>query len=95
MRRFSAHLIFTNVGPPLKNGIITTSDDGTVTDVEDTGSKFTEKPAVEFHDGIIIPGFVNCHCQLELPHMKGSIPEGTRLGAFLTTIQKKEKAIQK
>ena len=92
MRRFSAHLIFTNVGPPLKNGIITTSDDGTVTDVEDTGSKFTEKPAVEFHDGIIIPGFINCHCHLELSHMKGSIPEGAGLGAFLTTIQKKRKS---
>ncbi|MGE7777891.1 amidohydrolase family protein [Chitinophaga sp. NPDC101104] len=37
-------------------------------------------------DGILCPGFINTHCHLELSHMKGSVPEGTGLPAFLTAV---------
>ena len=33
--------------------------------------------------GIISPGFINCHCHLELSHMKDMIEEGTGLGEFV------------
>lgn len=88
MRRFSAHLIFTNDGPPLKMGILTTTDDGTVINVEDTGGVLKESDNVEFLNGVIIPGFINCHCHLELSHLKGAISGGNGLGAFLTELQK-------
>lgn len=32
--------------------------------------------------GILIPGWINAHCHLELSHMKGMISRGTGLGAF-------------
>ena len=70
MKRFSAQYIITNSGPPLKRAIITTEDDGTVINIEDTHGELQEKHSVEFYNGIIIPGFVNCHCHLELSHMK-------------------------
>jgi aminodeoxyfutalosine deaminase len=38
---------------------------------------------VQIFDGILTPGFVNCHCHLELSHMKGKIPEGTGLVDFV------------
>ena len=41
---------------------------------------------VEVYSGILSPGFVNCHCHLELSHMKGVIPEGTGLVDFLSTV---------
>lgn len=33
--------------------------------------------------GILSPGFINCHCHLELSHMKGMISEGTGLTEFV------------
>jgi cytosine/adenosine deaminase-related metal-dependent hydrolase len=83
MKRFSAHYIFTNEGPPLKRGIVTADDDGKITSVDETGGTIIEKESVEFHNGIIIPGFVNCHCHLELSHMKNQIPPGIGLAEFL------------
>jgi cytosine/adenosine deaminase-related metal-dependent hydrolase len=34
-------------------------------------------------EGILSPGFINCHCHLELSHMKGLIPEETGLIDFV------------
>ncbi|HZI52907.1 MAG TPA: amidohydrolase, partial [Chitinophagaceae bacterium] len=43
---------------------------------------------VQVFAGILCPGFINCHCHLELSHMKGSIPEGTGLIKFVTRVLK-------
>jgi aminodeoxyfutalosine deaminase len=86
MKYFSAQYIITNTAPPLKRGIITTRDDGTIVNVEDIGENAGEKHSVEYHNGIIIPGFVNCHCHLELSHMKGKIESGVGLGGFLSKV---------
>jgi|WetSurSiteA1Bulk_404760.scaffolds.fasta_scaffold03211_3 aminodeoxyfutalosine deaminase len=94
MRRFSAQYIFTNTGHPLKRGIVTVEDDGTIINVENTGGDLTEKESVEFHNGIIIPGFVNCHCHLELSHMKDLIPPKTGLTEFLRLFSTRREASQ-
>ncbi len=92
MRRLSAHFIITNDGPPLRMGIVTSADDGTIISVEDTGGSLKESASVEFYNGIIIPGFVNCHCHLELSHLKGTIPKATGLGGFLSELQQIRKS---
>lgn len=92
MKRFSAQFIFTNRGAPLKRGVITTEDDGTVTDVEETWGDLQEKHSIEFHNGIIIPGFVNCHCHLELSHMKNTISRGTGLTGFIDLVRNTRRA---
>lgn len=38
---------------------------------------------IEIFNGILSPGFINCHCHLELSHMKGLIPEKTGLVDFV------------
>lgn len=37
-------------------------------------------------NGILSPGFINCHCHLELSHMKGLIPEHTGLVDFVCKV---------
>lgn len=87
MRRFSAQYIITNSGIPLKRAIITTENDGTIINVEDTLGDLKEKHSVEFHNGIIIPGFINCHCHLELSHMKKFAAPGNGLSEFLEQVR--------
>ncbi len=39
--------------------------------------------AVQSFEGILTPGLINCHCHLELSHLKGIIEPGTGLVDFL------------
>lgn len=43
-------------------------------------------PDALYFPGILTPGFVNCHCHLELSHMKGLIPEKTGLVDFVFAV---------
>ncbi len=92
MKGFSAQYILTNTGQPLKRAVVYTEEDGTVVQIDDTGGKLTDRASVEFYNGIIIPGFVNCHCHLELSHMKDSIARGTGLGEFLEQMRSKRES---
>lgn len=87
MKRFSAQYVITNSGPILKRAVVTADDEGTILSVDDTCGDLEEKHSIEFYNGIIIPGFVNCHCHLELSHMKGIIPRGEGLPNFIEQIR--------
>ena len=87
MKRFAAQYIITNSGPPLKRSVVTTEDDGTIISVEDKEGNLNEEHSIEFYNGIIVPGFVNCHCHLELSYMKDSVPKGSGLGNFIEHVR--------
>jgi cytosine/adenosine deaminase-related metal-dependent hydrolase len=86
MKYFSAQYIFTSAGPPLKRAVICAEDDGTIVSVKDTGGTLPEKESVAFFNGIIVPGFVNCHCHLELSWLKNEIRRGEGLSNFLMDV---------
>lgn len=46
---------------------------------------------VERYKGILSPGFINCHCHLELSHMKGLIPRHSGMLAFLMSVMNNRK----
>jgi cytosine/adenosine deaminase-related metal-dependent hydrolase len=87
MKRFASQYIITNSGPPLKRGVITVDDNGVIITVQDTEGVLKEEHSTEFHNGIIIPGFINCHCHLELSHLKNNISKGNGLGGFIEQVR--------
>lgn len=87
MRRLSAQYVITNTGAPAKRAVISAEDDGSIISIEPGIESLKDLQSVEFFNGIIIPGFVNCHCHLELSHMKGSVPEGTGLENFIMHVR--------
>lgn len=88
MRKISAAYIFPGNGSPLKNGILQCEDDGTIISLTDTNGILREEQGLEYYNGIITPGFVNCHCHLELSFMKGKIAEKTGIGNFIGEINR-------
>lgn len=76
MRKISANYIFTGK-EILKNGIVEIDNNGKIINVINTNRKLQEEASLEFYSGVIVPGFVNAHCHIELSHMKGAINNKT------------------
>ncbi len=86
MRKISANQIITATGDCLNFGIVTIDDSGKILNIEDTGGQKPTARNIEFYEGVIVPGFVNAHCHLELSHTKGLIPPNTGLTEFIRQI---------
>ena len=90
MRKISADYIFTVSGAPIKNGVVTIDDNGKIVSVDERDKH--DVSTLEIHKGVIVPGFVNTHCHLELSHMKGKVDTGTTLIPFITSVVTKRAA---
>jgi aminodeoxyfutalosine deaminase len=87
MKKISADWVFTVSGEPIKNGVITVDKNGKILSVDSLGNH--DLATVERHKGVIVPGFINTHCHLELSHMKGLVDTGTSLIPFITAVVQK------
>jgi len=88
MRKISAHLILDGKGNSFNKGILTLDDTGTIVEIVDTQGKLQESASVEFYSGMIVPGFVNAHCHLELSHLQSTFNEGDGFIPFLKNVVK-------
>lgn len=81
----TADWIFPVNQQPIKNGVIGINEDGSIFAIlsaeEAQGIK-----NVKHYGGVIVPGFINTHCHLELSHLRGRVEEKTGLTAFIKQI---------
>ena len=89
MRRISADYIFPISSEPIKDGMITIDDDGTIIEVNPKSQILNPKSEIEYHKGIICPGFINTHCHLELSYLYKHISESTGMTGFIKELVSK------
>lgn len=81
----SADWIFPVSSPPLKNGVLAITDSGEIQKIY-TAEESKEFLDVKYYAGVLVPGFVNTHCHLELSHLKNKIEQKTGLPGFIKQI---------
>jgi aminodeoxyfutalosine deaminase len=79
-RKLRANAIFNGKEFLEQHYVLITTEDGTIVDCMPA---FDAGEGIESFSGILCPGFVNCHCHLELSHLKGLIPEKKGLIDFV------------
>ncbi|MCB9265930.1 MAG: amidohydrolase family protein [Lewinellaceae bacterium] len=84
MRKITADIVFPVVSEPIEKGVVVVNDKGEVLAIENRDAH--DPASLEVHRGVIVPGFINTHCHLELSHMKGRVDTGTGLLPFLQKV---------
>ena len=85
MRLISADYLYPVSSPRIERGVIVL-DGEKIVGIENRNNVSVEN--IEIHKGILIPGFINTHCHLELSHLKGKVETGTGLLSFLEKVVK-------
>lgn len=82
-RKFKADFIFDGRKILEKGKVLITNEKGII---ESIVNEVEAGDDVQIFRGLLSPGFINCHCHLELSHMKNVIESGTGLVDFLITV---------
>ena len=85
LRYISADWIYPISSSPVSNGVIVIRDDEII---DFTSRETVSLEKLEVYKGILIPGFINTHCHLELSHLKSKIHSGTGLLPFIFQVVK-------
>src|SRR5690606_14495364 len=83
---FSADYIVPVTGEAVKNGVVEVTENGVIVELYAPDNPALSGKKIVRHKGIIVPGFVNAHCHLELSNMIGAIPRRTGLVPFLEQV---------
>ena len=84
-RYITADWIYPVSSPRIEHGVLVMNGDEVI---ELVSREKISPESLEYHPGIIIPGFVNAHCHLELSHLKGKVNTGTGLLPFIFQVVK-------
>src|SRR6058998_572897 len=77
MLRIRARSVHPVTAPPIEDGAVLVDDTGKIAAVGANRAVPAPRRAerLEFPDGALVPGLVNCHTHLELTHLAGRNPE--------------------
>jgi aminodeoxyfutalosine deaminase len=82
-RKFKADYLFDGFKMLRNDAVLICRTDGTIEDIVEENQAGGD---LEKIPGLITPGFINCHCHLELSHLKALIPEKQGLVNFVFSV---------
>lgn len=82
-RKLTADQIFNGYELLPEGSVLILEKNGTIVDIV---NQTEAGDGIEQHDGMLSPGFINCHCHLELSHMREKVPKHIGLIDFLMKI---------
>ncbi|PRD51367.1 amidohydrolase family protein [Sphingobacterium gobiense] len=95
MRYISASIVIPVKGDFMRKGVVAIDKTGVIKGVYKETDPAVSNVKKEFYDGVLIPGFINAHCHIELSHMLGKTKKGTGLPRFLADVMKQRSAKEK
>jgi cytosine/adenosine deaminase-related metal-dependent hydrolase len=84
-RKFTADQLFTGSAILDGNQVLITDNEGQIIEIVQAADAGDD---IEKFEGMLSPGFINCHCHLELSHMKGKISPDTGMVKFLLSVMR-------
>ena len=82
-RKFKADQLFDGYKLHGSGNVLVTTTDGKISEIINESGAGDD---VQVFKGILSPGLINCHCHLELSHLKNVIPPHTGLIEFLCSV---------
>ena len=82
-RKFKADQLFDGYRLHGNDKVLITDDSGKIESIVPVSEAGDD---VQIFSGILSPGLINCHCHLELSHLKNVIPPHTGLIEFLCSV---------
>jgi cytosine/adenosine deaminase-related metal-dependent hydrolase len=82
-KKFKADKLFDGYRFLEKDKVLITDDEGTIQDIVEENEAGDD---IQYISGILSPGLINCHCHLELSHLRNVIPPHTGLIEFLCSV---------
>ena len=82
-KKFIADKLFNGYQFLPENSVLITDEEGAIKDIV---AEAEAGDNVQQLEGVLTPGFINCHCHLELSHLKNVIPPHTGLIDFLCSV---------
>lgn len=89
----SASYLYPVSSAPLKDGVIGIDSEGLIKEIltaDEAASKGIAN--IKYYKGILVPGFINTHCHLELSHLQGKIAKHTGLPGFVEQVIRQRQA---
>ncbi|WP_207533759.1 amidohydrolase family protein [Desertivirga arenae] len=91
---YSADYILPVGSLPLKDGVVVVDEGGEILDLFNGKAALPSDANIQRYEGVIVPGFVNTHCHLELSYLKNRIPTGLSLIPFIKEVIKARRSTE-
>ncbi|MXV17934.1 amidohydrolase family protein [Hufsiella ginkgonis] len=86
VKSYSADFILPVSSDPVKDGVISVDETGQITGIYHANDPACNALDIEKLEGVIVPGFVNSHCHLELSHHRGRFQKEQGLIPFIKEV---------